>query len=144
MLPVLLCIDDRSQMLQIRKRSLEPHGFSVVGADSAPRAISILEKTTVAAVLLEYKPEGMDAEAIAFHIKTRFPRQTVILLSAYSEMPERILWLVDEFVLKSEPVERLVQLIKGLTSARKSVQSASVVSKPERHISSRHRVAGGA
>jgi hypothetical protein len=32
-----------------------------------------LEETSVPAVLLEYKLEGIDAEAIACHIKQRFP-----------------------------------------------------------------------
>jgi len=36
----------------------------------------------------------------------------IILLSAYSEMPERILWLVDEYVLKSEFPKRLVPIIE--------------------------------
>ncbi len=131
MLPVLLCVDDRPELLQIRKSALEPFGFSVVTADGATRAISVLERMTVAAVILDYKLEGMDAEAIAFHIKTRFPGQTVILLSAYSEMPERILWLVDDFVLKSEPAERLVHLINQVTSAKKPVQSATLIPKSE-------------
>jgi hypothetical protein len=38
----------------------------------------------------------MDAEAVACHIKQQFPNVSIILLSAYSEIPERILWLVDE------------------------------------------------
>jgi DNA-binding NtrC family response regulator len=66
----------------------------------------------VAAVLLEYKQEGMDAEAVAWHIKQRFPNLPIILLSAYSEMPERILWLVDEYVMKSELPDRLVPIIE--------------------------------
>jgi hypothetical protein len=48
----------------------------------------------------------MDMEAIAWHTKRRFPNLPIILLSAYSEMPERILWLVDEYVMKSELPER--------------------------------------
>ena len=91
--PTLLCIDDRPQM-------------------SGYDAIKTLEQASVAAVLLEYKQEGMDAEAIACHIKQRFPKLPIILLSAYSEMPERILWLVDEFVMKSELPERLVPIIE--------------------------------
>jgi two-component SAPR family response regulator len=54
----------------------------------------------------------MDAEAIASHIKQRFPDLPIILLSAYSEMPERILWLVDDYVMKSELPERLVPTIE--------------------------------
>jgi len=54
----------------------------------------------------------MDAEAVACHIKQRFPNLPIILLSAYCEMPERILWLVDEYVMKSELPERLEPIIE--------------------------------
>jgi hypothetical protein len=60
----------------------------------------------------------MDAEAIAFQIKQRFPNHPIVLLSAYSEMPERVLWLVDEYVMKSEPIEGLVQVIERAIRAR--------------------------
>jgi len=36
----------------------------------------------------------------------------IILLSAYSEMPERVLWLVDDYVMKSELPERLLPIIE--------------------------------
>jgi hypothetical protein len=49
---------------------------------------------------------------IACHIKQRFPSLPIILLCAYSEMPERILWLVDDYVMKSELPERLVPIIE--------------------------------
>jgi CheY-like chemotaxis protein len=110
--PTLLCIDDRPQMLELRKATLESQGYCVKLASSGYDAIKTLEQASVAAVLLEYKQEGMDAEAIACHIKQRFPNLPIILLSAYSEMPERILWLVDEFVMKSELPERLVPIIE--------------------------------
>jgi hypothetical protein len=42
----------------------------------------------------------------------RFPDVPIILLSAYFEMPERVLWLVDEYVMKSELQERLVPIIE--------------------------------
>ncbi|MGA2950587.1 MAG: response regulator [Candidatus Sulfotelmatobacter sp.] len=110
--PTLLCIDDLPQALELRKATLESHGYCVKIASSGHTAIKMLEETSVAAVLLEYKQEGMDAEAVACHIKQRFPNLPIILLSAYSEMPERILWLVDEYVMKSELPERLVPIIE--------------------------------
>jgi CheY-like chemotaxis protein len=81
-------------------------------ASSGYTPIKILEQTSVAAVLLEYKMEGMDAEAVAYQIKQRFPNLPIVLLSAYSEMPGRILWRVDEYVMKSELPERLVPIIE--------------------------------
>jgi DNA-binding NtrC family response regulator len=110
--PLVLCIDDLPPVLELRKATLESHGYCVKIASSSHTAMKLLEDAPVAAVLLEYKQEGMDAEAIAWHIKQRFPKLPIILLSAYSEIPERILWLVDEYVMKSELPERLVPLIE--------------------------------
>jgi CheY-like chemotaxis protein len=110
--PTVLCIDDRPQMLELRKATLEPHNYRVRIASSGEAAMKMLEETSVVAVLLEYKLERMDAEAVACHIKQRFPNLPIILLSAYSEMPERILWFVDEYVMKSELPEGLVRIIE--------------------------------
>ncbi|MBZ5569664.1 MAG: response regulator [Acidobacteriia bacterium] len=112
---VLLCVDDRPQLLEFRKATLEPLGYSVEVATDGNKAIRMLEDVAVAAVLIEYKSEGIDAEAVALHIKQRFPNQPIILLSAYSELPERVLWLVDEYVMKSEPLAGLVQAIERVT-----------------------------
>jgi CheY-like chemotaxis protein len=110
-----LYIDDRPQVLKVRKAALESQGCCVKIALSGYTAMKKLEDTRVDAVLLEYKQEGMDAEAVACHLKQRFPNLPIILLSAYSEMPERILWLVDECVMKSELSERLVPILEGAT-----------------------------
>lgn len=120
---VLLCIDDRPQMLQVRKARLEELGYFTEIATSAPSAIAMLERAPVDAVLVEYKLEGMDAEAVAFHIKQRFPKQPIILLSAYSDVPERVLWLVDDYVMRSEPVERLAQVIGKVTRSAQKLAS---------------------
>ncbi len=111
----VLCIDDRPQALELRKATLESHGYRVEIASNGYTAMKMLEETPVAAVLLEYKLEGMDAEAVACHVKQRFPNLPIVLLSAYSEMPERILWLVDEYVVKSERPEGLVRIIERAT-----------------------------
>ena len=129
--PLLLCIDDRPKILQLRKESLEPRGYSVVTSTSASSAIAMLERAAVAAVLVEYKSEGMDAEAVAHYIKQRFPNQPIILLSGYSDMRESILWLVDDYVMRSEPVEGLVHVIERATGrAAKFAQHSSGIARP--------------
>ena len=113
--PTVLCVDDRPQSLELHKATLESQGYYVKIASSGYSAMKMLEEASVAAVLLEYKQEGMDAEAIACHIKQRFPKLPIILLSAYSDMPERVLWLVDEYVMKSELPGGLVRTIERAT-----------------------------
>jgi two-component SAPR family response regulator len=71
-----------------------------------------LEQMSVDAVFLEYRQEGMDAEAVAYQIKQRFPNLPIILLSAYTDMPERTLWLVDEYVMKSEMPGGIVRALE--------------------------------
>jgi CheY-like chemotaxis protein len=88
--PLVLCIDDLPPALELRKATLESQGYCVKTASSGHTAMKVLEDAPVDAVLLEFKQEGMDAEAVAWHIKQRFPNLPIILLSAYSEMPERI------------------------------------------------------
>ncbi|HET6177354.1 MAG TPA: response regulator [Candidatus Sulfotelmatobacter sp.] len=111
----LLCVDDRPQLLKLRKALLESHGYRVKMALSGHTAMKVLQDTPVAAVLLEYKTEGMDAEAVAYHVKLRFPSIPIILLSGYHCMPERILWLVDEYVMRSELSEGLLPAIERAT-----------------------------
>jgi response regulator RpfG family c-di-GMP phosphodiesterase len=112
----LLCIDDRPQLLELRKALLESHGYRVKMALSGHTAMKMLQEAPVAAVLLEYKTEGTDAEAVACHLKVHFPSIPIILLSAYACMPERILWLVDEYVMRSELSERLIPAIERAIS----------------------------
>jgi two-component system, NtrC family, response regulator AtoC len=111
----LLCVDDRPQMLEARKALLESHGYRVRTAFSGHIAMMTLQHTPVAAVLLEYKTEGMDAENVASRIKLHFPDVPIILLSAHADTPKRMLWSVDEYVIKSELAERLIPAIERVT-----------------------------
>jgi CheY-like chemotaxis protein len=113
--PIVLCIDDRPEQLELRKAALDFSGFCVETATSGYAAIKMLEEASVDVVLLEYKEEGMDAEALAYQINQRFPNLPIILLSAYFEMSERILWLVDEYVMKSDLPDGLVRVIERVT-----------------------------
>ena len=120
--PTVLCIDDLPQVLELRKATLESHNYCVKTASSGYTAMKILEETPVTAILLEYKSEGLDAEAVAYQIKQRFPKLPIILLTAYSDMPERILWLVDEHVMKSELPDGLVRIVEQATLRHKFPQ----------------------
>jgi CheY-like chemotaxis protein len=115
--PTVLCVDDRPSLLQLRQAMLEDHGYTVVTATDAPTALAQLQSLAIAAVVLEYKSEGLDAEAVAWLIKRNFPQQRVILLSAFSDVPERVLWLVDDYVMRSEPVDGLLHVIERVTGS---------------------------
>ena len=85
--PLVLCIDDLPQVWDLRRPTLESQGCWVEVASSGQAAMKMLEEVSVAAVLLEYKLEGMDSEAVACQIKQRFPNLPIVMFSAYSRCP---------------------------------------------------------
>ncbi len=110
MSPALLCIDDRPEWLKSLKNTLGALGHIVCTATDESMAEGILERVEVSVVFVEYKPEGMDAEAVALHLKQHFPNHPKILLSALPEIPDRILWLVDDYLMNS-PLDLLPESI---------------------------------
>jgi DNA-binding NtrC family response regulator len=129
----LLCIDDNPHLLELRKATLESYGYCIEVASSSYAAMEILKKAAVGAVLLEYKQQGLDAEAVACHIKRQFPQLPVILLSAYSEIPERILWLVDGYVMKSELPDGLVRIVQSTIRSAQTDCEGDINTAIERH-----------
>lgn len=123
---VVLCIDDRQEILARRKQTLELVGYSVLTAESGVDGMKILEEIPIDAVLIEYRREGMDTEATAFLIKQLFPQVPIVLLSAFSHTPERILWLVDEYVMKSVTSEELDRTIGRVTPKKLARSTAEV------------------
>jgi CheY-like chemotaxis protein len=135
--PTLLYVDDRPELLELRKTTLEPLGYSVATASDIGSAIATLREAAIVAVIVEYKFEGLDAEATAFLIKQQFPEQPIILLSAYSDLPERVLWLVDEYVMRSEPVEGLGRVIERVTRAASSPEAKKMSAAADKPLKRR-------
>jgi CheY-like chemotaxis protein len=71
---------------------------------------------------------------LPFHIKQRFPDLPIILLSAYFEMPERILWLVDEYVTKSELPDGLVRVIERVMRGTNTNETQALALCPNKQV----------
>ena len=118
--PLVLYVSDLPELLKLRKATLESHGCRVVTANTCYAALKLVEDGRFDAVLLDYKLEGMDAEAVAVKIKQRSRDLPIILLSAFDAMPESILWLVDEYVMMSDLPEGLVRTIHRLLNSKQA------------------------
>jgi len=108
----VLCIDNNPQLFELRKTTLESRGYCVEVASSGDAAVNILKHAPVAAVLLDYALQGIDPEVVACHIKQQFPDVPIILLSDCPEVPERTLWLMDDYVMNGEFPEGLGRVIQ--------------------------------
>ena len=69
----------------------------------------MLERAWISAV---HRHEGVDAQAAACRMKRHFPTLPISLLSADLDLPELMLWLADQYVMKGEATEGLARIIE--------------------------------
>jgi CheY-like chemotaxis protein len=80
----VLVVDDTDHVRKMLRSMLELDGFTVVGdAASGAEAIELCDLVDPDVVVLDYKMPGLDGLATASRIRSRRPRQMVILYTAF-------------------------------------------------------------
>jgi CheY-like chemotaxis protein len=116
--PTILCIDDESLGLQIRKAVLERAGYQVLTAVDGPTGLSLFRGNAIDGVVLDYYMPEMDGGAVAEAMRRERPDVPIMLLSAYINLPAEVVALADITLLKGEgPQELLDKLHHMLRSA---------------------------
>lgn len=104
----ILCVDDQEHGLLVRKAYLERLGYEVLTATTSLQALKVIRQNRVDAVVLDYRMEGLDGEAVASILKRKRPELPIVLLTSYtSGLPQRARSLVDVVVAKGQPPQRL-------------------------------------
>jgi len=110
----ILCIDDESAALNIRKRVLETAGHHVLTARSGEDGIQLFRSEPFDLVLLDYWMPGMNGIATARELKRINPSVPTVILSGLSQLPDETMGVVDRWILKDEGPQFLLNTIKAL------------------------------
>lgn len=110
----ILCIDDESAALNIRKRVLETAGHHVLTARSGEDGIQLFRTEPFDLVLLDYWMPGMNGIATARELKRISPSVPTVILSGLSQLPDESIGVVDRWILKDEGPQFLLNTIKAL------------------------------
>ena len=110
----ILCIDDESAALNIRKRVLETAGHQVLTARSGEEGIELFRCEPFDLVLLDYWMPGMNGIATARELKRISPSVPTVILSGLSQLPDESIGVVDRWILKDEGPQFLLNTIKAL------------------------------
>ncbi len=118
----ILCIDDDLETLSLRKQLLETHGYSVVTAQSGAEGLQrFSEAQTVDLVLLDYAmPGGLTGEQVAREMKLRHPAVPIVIMSAFPDLPDTLLRMVDGCVPKGQDPEIVIQAVSTALAPRRS------------------------
>jgi CheY-like chemotaxis protein len=115
----ILVVDDEPLVCAAVKMMLEFDGHIVQTAGSGKEAMGILEGTKFDLVITDFEMPMMKGDELAAAIKTRDPRQPVVLITAYAEMLQASgnpLTGIDHVISKPFLLENLREAIAKTTA----------------------------
>jgi two-component system response regulator GlrR len=86
----ILIVDDDPTLLRLLGMLLGQEGFRVVAADSAERALALLQTERPQLVITDLRMGGMDGLALFEAVRRSFPLLPVIILTAHGTIPEAV------------------------------------------------------
>jgi two-component system response regulator GlrR len=86
----ILIVDDDPTLLRLLGMLLRQEGFRVVAADSAERALALLQTERPQLVITDLRMGGMDGLALFEAVRRGFPLLPVIILTAHGTIPEAV------------------------------------------------------
>ena len=99
--PRILCVDDRSENLLIRKMMLELFGCEVIAVSDVTTALAVLAQDHIDLALIDYHlEEEVDGEQLARAIRESNPKIGLIMLTGDPKIPESARESVDVLLIK--------------------------------------------
>jgi CheY-like chemotaxis protein len=113
--PTILCIDDDSETLALRRYFLQSCGYSVLTASSGKDGLRALDReSSVDLVLLDYVMPGMKGDEVAEKLKGQHPQLPVIVVSAIAQLPQSLMNVIDGYVQKGQDPEVLLTTVSKI------------------------------
>lgn len=119
-----MCIDDEALGLQIRKAVLEREGYRVLTALDGSSGLNLFAGEPVEGVILDYFMPGMDGGQVAVAMRRQRPEVPILLLSAYVNLPQNVVTMVDFTVLKGEGPTELLSKVRRMLQPRQGPGAA--------------------
>ena len=116
--PLILCADDSLSVLEGWKMLLERNGYKVLTATDGTEAFREFVSHPVDLVLLDYHMPHMNGDIAAAHMKSCKTDVPIALFSADDLSSLNDLEAVDVLVSKSEPINRVLEIVGHLLSVR--------------------------
>jgi CheY-like chemotaxis protein len=111
---LVLCVDDESIGLQIRKILLERAGYRVLTASDGPSGLEVFSTEPVEVVVLDYCMPGMHGGDVAIRMRQTKPEVPILLLSAYMGLSADVISIVDTYMTKGEGPPVLLEKLSNL------------------------------
>lgn len=114
----ILCIEDEPDMIDLIRLILRRKGYEILGANSGPEALALLERERVDLILLDLMMPEMDGWEVYQRLRANDKTADipVIVVTAKSQNIDRVLGLhiakVDDYITKPFTPQELIQAVE--------------------------------
>ena len=113
---LVLCVDDETIGLEVRRILLERAGYRVLTALDGPEGLDVFAREPVEAVVLDFSMPGMTGGEVAERMRKVKPKVPILMLTAYTSLPPEVARSVDLAMTKGEGAPALLKKLRSLVS----------------------------
>ena len=120
---LVLCVDDETIGLDVRRMLLERAGYRVLTALDGPSGLDLFMQQPIEAVVLDYSMPGMHGGEVARRMRQLKPQIPILMLSAYTSLPPEVTQTVSLAMTKGEGAIELLRKLGSLVTPDASHQT---------------------
>jgi len=131
----ILYVDDEVSALKVLSAIIKKAGFDVITASTAEEAISLLKKTEVNSIILDYRLPGMDGIDMLKWLKQEGIKVPTVMLTAYGTIEKAVEAMklgAYHYLIKPVDPELLINVINEAIN-KYSLYSQDVLSTQLQH-----------
>jgi DNA-binding NtrC family response regulator len=117
----VLVVDDESSARDLCRNILKVQGFRVEEAESAARALEILERSLIDIVLTDVRMPGMDGMELLKIVKSRFTSTDAVIMTGFGSIPAAVEAMklgAYDYITKPFKVEDFRRVFERLVALR--------------------------
>lgn len=125
----ILVVDDEPAVREVLEEYFASHGYAAIAAESASAARALVARHAVDVALIDIHMPGEDGLSLARHLRERYARIAVVMLTSAATVVDRIVGLemgADDYVPKPFDPRELLARIKSVLRRTSSAGRAEL------------------
>src|SRR5215472_5083119 len=125
----ILIVDDEPDVRAVLEEYFSTHGYSAISAENASAAKAVAAKNRIDLALVDINMPGEDGLSLARHLRERYARIAIVMLTSAGTVIDRIVGLemgADDYVPKPFDPRELVARVKSVLRRTSAAGQADI------------------